>query len=112
MASGIAQLRKLSDLISASVSRIENELGARNLDFPALDTLYTEESEAARTIPEVFKEVNVITAAAGQIAALSQPPATKILDMARAVSCHITFERLNCTEYPLTCVSSLTLALR
>ena len=82
----VLQLRKLSDIIVASVDRIEDELRARDLDFPSLDTAYTEKSEAARTIPEIYKEATLITAAAGQLAAISQPPAVKIIEMARAVS--------------------------
>lgn len=81
MSTHVSDLRKLSNIISGAVDRIEAILKAQNLSFPSLDTPFSQESEVAREIPEVFNATNIITSAAAQLAAIARSPAMTMLDV-------------------------------
>ena len=82
MSTTLADLRKLSEIITQSIDQIEKEVTASNLEFPSAESTYTKQSEAARELPEVFEASNRIVAAAGQLAALVRSPPLTILDTA------------------------------
>ena len=78
--SGISDLRRLSNIISSAVDRIEDLCDSKGLQFPSLDTPFSRESEAAREIPGVYDATNLITSAAGQLMAIARSPAMMMLD--------------------------------
>ncbi|VDB83098.1 unnamed protein product [Peniophora sp. CBMAI 1063] len=80
-APGLSDLRKLSDIISQAVDQIEGTLSARSLDFPPLNSVYEEEEERVRTLPEVANAIIAIVAAAEQLAMVARPPGPTMLDM-------------------------------
>ena len=73
-ASPVPQLRALSDLIKASVDRIEALCAELNQTYPLLELPITPQSEAARMSPDVIAEGTLIVAAAGQLIATVRPP--------------------------------------
>lgn len=72
--SPVAELRALSNLINASVDKIEAALVARGQQYPISDQLFTPQSEAARMAPDVMQEGSIIVAAAAQLIAATRPP--------------------------------------
>ena len=79
--SGLSDLRKLSDIISNAVDRIEQKLSSRSADFPSLNTAYIESEEEMRNIPEVADSVVAIVAASEQLAMTARSPSLTILDI-------------------------------
>ncbi|KZV76669.1 S-adenosyl-L-methionine-dependent methyltransferase [Peniophora sp. CONT] len=79
--SSISDLRKLSNIISNAVDRIEDICAAKGLEFPSLDKSFSRGDEAAREIPEVYEATNLITSAAGQLAAMARSPAMMMIDV-------------------------------
>ena len=79
--SSISDLRKLSNIISSAVDRIEGICNARGLDFPSPDAPFTRESETIREIPEVYNATNLIASAAGHLAAIARSPAMTMIDV-------------------------------
>jgi hypothetical protein len=86
-----SDLRKLSDIIRGAVDKIDEILETRELEFPSLDTPYSQESEAVREIPEVFNAVNLISAAGAQLTAITRPPTLAMLDNACKVCAFLPF---------------------
>jgi hypothetical protein len=81
MSSTISDLRKLSSIINSAIDRIEGVCNAKGVDFPSLDTPFSRESEATRTIPEIYDATNLITSAASQLAAMARSPAMMMIDV-------------------------------
>ncbi|VDB86470.1 unnamed protein product [Peniophora sp. CBMAI 1063] len=80
---GLSDLRKLSNIISDSVDRIEKVLASSSLDFPSLVSLYSEKQEAARNLPGVAKSVVALIAASEQLAMTARSPSASLLDMSK-----------------------------
>ncbi|KAJ8469560.1 hypothetical protein ONZ45_g16849 [Pleurotus djamor] len=68
--SPLALLRTLSDLISKNISVLEST----NVAVPDLDAPFHPDSEAFRSLPDAAEAVNLISAAALQLAAVLVPP--------------------------------------
>ncbi len=81
-----AELRALSDLIKASVDKIEALCAERGQTFPLSDLPFTPQSEAPRMAPDVIAEGTIIVAAAAQLIAAVRPPPLGLLTYATQVS--------------------------
>ena len=93
---GLGELRALSNLIQASVDRIETSLATQGKTFPAANEPFTAESEAARSTPEVENAVGDIVSAASQLIAVSRTPMLTLIATALGVSVIISIGH----EYP------------
>ncbi|OCH90318.1 S-adenosyl-L-methionine-dependent methyltransferase [Obba rivulosa] len=74
MASPVAALRALQQIIATSIDRIEESCKSRGLDFPSLDEPFTPENDAARADPVVQEASTLLAAAAHQLVATVQQP--------------------------------------
>lgn len=81
-ASPIAELRALSDLIKASVDKIEALCAERGQTYPTSDAPLSPQSEAPRMAPDVIAEGTIIVAAAAQLITAVRPPPLSVLTQA------------------------------
>ncbi|VDB83099.1 unnamed protein product [Peniophora sp. CBMAI 1063] len=79
--SGLSELRKLSNIINDAVDHIEHTLSARSVDFPSLNSTYTEEDEEIRATPAIADAITAIVAASEQLAMVTRSPSLTILDI-------------------------------
>ncbi|KAH7926922.1 S-adenosyl-L-methionine-dependent methyltransferase [Leucogyrophana mollusca] len=73
-------LRALLNIIADSVEAIERHYGSEGLEFPALDDVFTAESERARLDSVVQDAATLISAASYQLIATVQQPQTTIFN--------------------------------
>lgn len=84
--SPVAELRALSNLIKASVDKIEALCLERGQTYPSLNSTFTGQSEAPRMAPDVIAEGTIIVAAAAQLVAAVRSPPVGILTESCQVS--------------------------
>lgn len=97
---GIAELRALVNVIQTSVDKLEETLASRGQTYPSLDTLYSPETEAPRTSPDVLALGDLVVSAAAQLIASVRPtPISPLLTALQASA------RLLCRRQ---CVGELT----
>lgn len=84
----ISPLRRLVNILSDAVTRIDEKYASANLEFPSLDKSFDEKDPACLLLsgPDVVPHSSVIVAAAAQLIASARHPAQAILDIAQAVS--------------------------
>ncbi|KAI0771399.1 O-methyltransferase [Irpex lacteus] len=87
-ASPVAELRALSDLIKASVDKIEALCAERGQTYPTSDVPFSPQSEAPRMAPDVIAEGTIIVAAAAQLITAVRPPPLSVLT--QAVQYHVS----------------------
>ncbi|KAF8509859.1 O-methyltransferase-domain-containing protein [Hysterangium stoloniferum] len=71
-------MNQLTDLLVASVKRIEGVCAARGVDFPSLEDPFTPESEQIRADPVISEASSTLLAAALHLVALVRPPSITI----------------------------------
>ena len=77
--------RQLVDLISASLSTLEESCATKGLEIPDLHATFDPASEAFRADPAAAEAANLITAAALQLAAIISPPQNSLFGIIAAV---------------------------
>ena len=83
----VSPLRRLVNILSDTVTRIDEKYASANLEFPALDKPFHEEDPGWQLLsnPDVAPLASVIVAAADQLIVSARSPVHAILDMAQAV---------------------------
>ena len=81
-------LRRLANILSDAVTRIDEKYALADLEFPVLDKPFDEKDPAWRLLsdPDVVPLSSVIVAAADQLIASVRHPMQAVLDMAQSVS--------------------------
>ena len=81
-------LRRLANILSDAVTRIDEKYALADLEFPVLDKPFDEKDPAWRLLsdPDVVPLSSVIVAAADQLIASARHPMQAVLDMAQSVS--------------------------
>ena len=84
----ISPLRRLVNILSDAVTRIDEKYASANLEFPSLGKSFDEKDPTCLLLsdPDVVPHSSVIVAAADQLIASARHPAQAILDIAQAVS--------------------------
>ena len=83
----VSPLRRLVNILSDAVTRIDEKYTSANLEFPTLDKPFHQEDRAWQLLsdPDVVPLASVIVAAADQLIVSARPPAQAVLDMAQSV---------------------------
>lgn len=69
----LSTLRSLADIITGSVSAIENACISKEMDIPSMDMPFSPQSEAPLMDPEISRLASTIVAAASQISVMIVP---------------------------------------
>ena len=107
---GIAELRALLDVMTSSVDKLEETMASRGQTYPSLDSLYSPESEAPRTSPDVLALGDLIVSAAAQLIAAVRPtPIAPLLtslqvSLCQQCRCSIHLTVLVSSKRPHACV--------
>jgi hypothetical protein len=86
--SKISPLRRLVNVLSDAVTKIDAKYASANLEFPSLDEPFDERDPACLLLsdPDVVPHSSLIVAAADQLIVSARHPAQAILDIAQSVS--------------------------
>ncbi|EKM51830.1 uncharacterized protein PHACADRAFT_212446 [Phanerochaete carnosa HHB-10118-sp] len=76
---GVSELRALVDILQSTVDKLDETMASRGQTYPSLDDLYSIESEAPRSSPDVLALCDVLVSAAGQLIAAARPTPTSSL---------------------------------
>jgi hypothetical protein len=84
----ISPLRRLVNILSDAVTKIDEKYASANIEFPSIDKPFDESDPACLLLsdPDVVPHSSVAVAAADQLIASARHPAQAILDMAQSVS--------------------------
>lgn len=90
-----SQLRVLADLISDSVSRIDDIYASARLEFPSLNETFhaSKPAEILMLSPDVMYKIKVAVAASEQLSVILRSPAAVAFELGMGVSTHPPYQQ-------------------